>query len=246
MKVSRPTTVVVHPDYPQLASFVQNLDQRFLCGEGEVIYKGRNELRLMHDCGLNLVVKSFRRPNVINQWAYGLIRPSKAQRSYLHARMLQDIGVGTPQPIGYVHIYRGPLLNRSYYVSLMAQCPHVYTELFQREFPGAERILRAVAQTTARLHDHGYRLTDYSRGNILFDDTEDEVRIELVDLNRMKVGCVDVVAGCKNLERLPATPQMHHWLADEYAKLRGFDAEECFRLMQKFRSTQPGKIDGLY
>ena len=34
--------------------------------------------------------------------------------------------------------------------------------------------------------------------------------------------------------------------ADEYARLRGFDAEECYKLLVAFRSTQPGKIDGLY
>jgi hypothetical protein len=39
---------------------------------------------------------------------------------------------------------------------------------------------------------------------------------------------------------------MHRWLAEEYARARGFDADECFRLMQAFRSTQPGKIDGKY
>ena len=52
--------------------------------------------------------------------------------------------------------------------------------------------------------------------------------------------------GCKNFERLPATPEMHRILADEYAKARGFDPQQCFELMQAYRSTQPGKIDNLY
>ena len=39
---------------------------------------------------------------------------------------------------------------------------------------------------------------------------------------------------------------MHRLIAEEYAKARGFDAEECYRLMQTYRSTQPGKIDGKY
>lgn len=54
------------------------------------------------------------------------------------------------------------------------------------------------------------------------------------------------VTGCKNFERLPATPQMHRWMAEEYAKARNFDVEKCFELMRAYRSVQPGKIDNLY
>ena len=53
-------------------------------------------------------------------------------------------------------------------------------------------------------------------------------------------------AGCKNFERLPATPHMHRLMANAYAEARGFDADECFRLMQAYRSVQPGKIDDKY
>ena len=48
------------------------------------------------------------------------------------------------------------------------------------------------------------------------------LKIEIVDLNRMDIGPLDMKAGCKNLERLPATPHMHKVLAEEYAKERGF------------------------
>ena len=68
----------------------------FAAGEGTVVYKGRNELRKMTYGGLDLVVKSFHRPNLINRFVYGVFRPSKAKRSYDHARMYQEIGVGTP------------------------------------------------------------------------------------------------------------------------------------------------------
>lgn len=72
------------------------------------------------------------------------------------------------------------------------------------------------------------------------------IKLEIVDLNRMFIGTIGMKAGCKNFERLPATPQMHRWMAEEYAKVRGFDAEKCFELMVSYRSTQPGKINNLY
>ena len=80
----------------------------------------------------------------------------------------------------------------------------------------------------------------------MFAQTAEGIKIEIVDLNRMDIGPIDMKAGCKNLERLPATPHMHKVLAEEYAKERGFDADECYKLMVAYRSTQPGKIDGLY
>ena len=103
-----------------------------------------------------------------------------------------------------------------------------------------------VGRITGILHNHGYAHKDYGRGNILFLHTEQGVYLEVVDLNRLAVGPLDMKAGCKNLERLPATPHMHRVLAEAYAKERGLDPEACYRLMVAYRSTQPGKIDGLY
>lgn len=99
----------------------------------------------------------------------------------------------------------------------------------------------------ARLHvDTVYAHKDYGRANILFQKTPNGITIEIVDLNRMYIGPIDMKTGCKNFERLPATPQMHRWMAEEYAKARNFDVEKCFELMRAYRSVQPGKIDNLY
>lgn len=106
--------------------------------------------------------------------------------------------------------------------------------------------MREIGRVTAVLHEHGYAHKDYGRENILFQKTPEGIKLEIVDLNRMFVGTIGMKAGCKNFERLPATPQMHRWMAEEYAKARGFDVEKCFDLMVAYRSTQPGKIDNLY
>ena len=160
--------------------------------------------------------------------------------------MLLDIGVGTPRPVGYLNIRKGLQFDRSYYVTFASDCPYTYEELFKRKFPYEDEVLAAVGHVTARLHNHGYAHKDYGRGNILFGQTPEGIKIEIVDLNRMDIGPLDMKAGCKNLERLPATPHMHRVLAEAYAKDRGFDPEACYKLMVAYRSTQPGKIDGLY
>lgn len=246
MSLLHPKTLVLSPEYSHLEEFMLTIPERFQRNEGTVIYKGRNELRRMEYNGLVLIIKAFHRPNFINRFVYGILRPSKAKRSFKHAKMLMDIGVGTPQPVGYMNIRQGLLFDKSYYVTLQSLCNHVYNDLFYTKFDYAEDVLREIGRTTANLHEHGYAHKDYGRGNILFTKTADGIKIDIVDLNRMAIGPLDIKRGCKNFERLPATPQMHRWIAEEYAKIRGFDTETCYKLMSEYRSTQPGKIDNLY
>ncbi|MCD8318705.1 MAG: hypothetical protein LUC45_07670, partial [Paraprevotella sp.] len=234
-----PRTLVLRPEYEGFQEFMYSLPERFSAGEGKLVYKGRNELRKFEYGGRELVVKSFHRPNLINRFVYGIIRPSKAKRSYVHAEMFVGIGVGTPAPVGYLNVRRGLLFDRSYYVTLASECPYVYNDLFYQHFDYADDVIRAVGRVTAILHGHGYAHKDYGRGNILFRNTPYGVKIEIVDLNRMYIGPIDLKMGCKNFERLPATPHMHRLMAEEYAALPGFDPEECFELMEACRSTQP-------
>lgn len=244
--VFRSRTLVVHPDFKGVEDFVASVSERFQNGEGLVIHKGRNELREIEYDGQVFVVKSFHRPNFINRFVYGIFRPSKAKRSYDYAGKFLSIGVGTPQPVGYLNVRKSCLFDKSYYVSVKSDCPYVYQDLFNQKFEYEEEVLRAIGRITALLHEHGFAHKDYGRENILFQKTVDGIKLEIVDLNRMYIGPIDMKMGCKNFERLPATPQMHRWMAEEYAKARGFDVEKCFELMVAYRSVQPGKIDNLY
>ncbi len=244
-----PVTLVLLSRFRNLAGFMLGLPRRLREGEGKVIHSGRNELRVMDYEGYTLVIKSFHRPHLINRFVYGTLRPSKAKRSFDNALLLQRLGIGTPQPVGYCNVrgFLGLSFDKSYYVSLRSVCTHRYEELFGHHFGYEEDVLRAVGKLTAKLHENGLAHKDYGRANILFErDADGRVRLDLVDLNRMAVGALDLRAGCKNFERLPATPEMHRWMAEAYAEGRSFDAEACYKLMREFRSTQPGKIDGKY
>ncbi len=245
MSIYNHSTLVLHPGYEGLRDFMLSLPARFARGEGRVIHDGRNQLRILSHEGTDYVVKRFRRPNVVNRWVYGLLRPSKAKRAYRNALRYLAVGVGTPAPVGYANFRRGLAFGDSYFVTLVSVCPHRYEELFGRSFPYADDVLREIGRVTAVLHDNGMAHKDYGRANILFGQRADgSVRIEIVDLNRMAVGRIGLRAGCKNFERLPATAHMHRVMAEAYAAARGFDAGECYRLMRKYRSTQSGQVEG--
>lgn len=237
-RLFHPRKVYVNTGFCTLASYVKVLPALFKYGSGTVIYKGRNELREMDWQGTKVVIKSFRVPNLINRIAYGVFRSSKAQRSFEYAEMLRREGIGSPAPVAYYTERNGLLFTRSYYVCLKSECPYSYVNLMRGDFPGQEEILRAIARTTAALHEKGYLHKDYSRGNILFRCTDKGVEVEIIDLNRIRFRTVDMEEGCRNFERLPGTPEMFAILADEYARARGFDAKECLKLILKYNNAQ--------
>lgn len=216
-----------------MEDFVKSLPNLFESGEGKIIYKGRNELREFYHQGLHLIVKSFQRPNFINQIAYGTFRSPKAQRSYEYANILLKAGIHTPHPIGYLTEQKGLLFNHSYYVCLKSECPYTFNALLTQNFPRQEEIIRAIAKTTADMHNKGYLHKDYSAGNILFRDDLKDIQVEIIDLNRMRFGKVSLEKGCKNFERLPQTNQILPILSQTYAKFRGFNPEECYNRMQR-------------
>ena len=222
MKLTRlsahPTILELLPGYERMEGFLLSLPSLFQQEKGQLIHDGRNQLRVLEFEGEKYVVKAYRKPFFINRLIYGFFRPSKAKRSLENALLLRSIGVGTPEPIGYINQRNGFLFTRSFFVTRISTCPYRYDMLFQQHFDCEEKVLREIGRITAKMHEHGISHLDYGRGNILFDKMPS-----------------------KNLERLPATAQMHRWIAEEYAKIRHYDEEQCFQLMRKFRKTQPAQ-----
>ena len=101
-----------------------------------------------------------------------------------------------------------------------------------------EKALRAIAETTARLHEAGYWHKDYSGGNILWGETSNGIAVELIDLNRMRLGTVSLERGCANFDRLEATPRQQRIMAEAYAAARGFETETVFRLIVEARNRK--------
>ncbi len=235
--------VTCHPDVPYLLSFLTSIPERFAQGEGKVIHQGRNELRLLSYGGEQFVVKSFHVPHWLNRLAYAYVRGSKAKRSYLYADRFRQAGIGSPQPIGYIEQRGLGGLAHSFYVSRLSACPYTYADLLELPVDHSDRdaILVAIGQATARMHELGYWHKDFSRGNILYGkQAGGRIQVEIIDLNRMRLGRVGLKLGCRNFERLPGGPHLHQVLAQAYAEVRGFDAASCYHWMQYYRSLQDG------
>ena len=220
--------VFTTPEFEAQKEFIASLPERFERGEGKIIYNGRNQLREFTNNGVTMVVKSFCLPSFINRIAYGFLRSSKAQRSLEYAQLLLSKGIATPAPIGYVTERKGLLFGRSYYASLKSDYTHNFYDAVQPGVVNRDKFLVAVAETTARLHECGFLHKDYSAGNILLRELPNgTVRVEIIDLNRIRFREIGLEEGCKNFERLPMNEEIVSVIAPPYAATRKLDVAQC-------------------
>ena len=116
--------VVTNPAYPFLTLFLSHLSDRFET-EGTTIYEGRNMLKRFNIEGCELVVKSFKVPLFVNRVVYTFFRKSKARRSYEYAFELLKRGSSTPEPLGYIEVYKHGLFKYSYSVSAYSEATDI-------------------------------------------------------------------------------------------------------------------------
>lgn len=227
--------VVINSDYAFCSDFVDRLPEVFH-QEGKTIFKERNELKIFKQHGLELVVKSFKTPHIINQFAYSMLRASKAERAYKHALILQKKGILTPTPVAYIEIKKFGLLFNSYFISTKSRFNREIRELSSMpDTPETYSILADFARFTAGLHRKGIFHKDYNPGNILFGKIDDHYAFELIDLNRMKFCEIGLKKGCKNLQRLRFNEDMYRFFARAYATARNANAKTCEQMILKYR-----------
>lgn len=232
--IFHPQKVVIHSNYKELENFVYRIPTFFKNECGECIYKGRNELRLFKEGKHNLVVKSYKRPHLINRIVYGFLRKSKAERSYLYGLILLDNEIKTPQPVAFLTRRRWFLFDDSYSVSLKSDLPYIYNDFKKRHFERQDEIVQEIARTAARMHKKGFLHKDFSGGNILFDEDKKDISVELVDLNRIVFKVVGEEEGCKNLERLSGTNKIITLLGKTYALERGYEPNSFVKKMKAY------------
>jgi serine/threonine protein kinase len=218
--------IVLNPQYGILKDFVNNLPDIF-SQSGKIIYKARNELRVFEVSGMQVNVKKYKTPVLINRVAYTFFRPSKAERAYHNALQVLEKGFETPTPIAYIEKKTKGLFSESYFISLQCLYAYNFRKFGEVQLAGNEDILTEFARFTARLHESNILHLDYSPGNILFDKTTEGVHFSLLDINRMQFGFVNEDMGCRNFERLWGSEEMFQFMASKYAQERGFNAESC-------------------
>lgn len=240
---------------PEVKRFVHQLPWRF-AHEGREIFKNRNAIRQYELGDDSVVVKQFTLPIAFNRVVYRWWRKSKAQRSYEYAMQLRALGVGSPEPLGFCDTGSLCKIGYCYYVSRTSKLRYDFRDAVNGTQPDETKILRALAVTTARMHEGGFWHKDYSGGNILWDRVDEAgntidfsstttqtytIAIELIDLNRMRLGKVPLELGCAAFDRLELEAPQQRILAEVYAEVRGMDIEACFESIVAARKARLAK-----
>lgn len=204
-----------------------------LLGDGQ-----RNKIKIFTCNGVEVAIKSFKKPNWINQVVYRFFRESKAQRSYKFATILQQRNIGTPTPIAFWEEYAGLGLQQSYYACEHLPCDLTFRELVEiPDYPEHALILEQFMHFCFDLHEKGVEFLDHSPGNTLIVKTAPgHYQFYLVDLNRMQFHEeMGFDMRMKNLSRLTPKPEMVAQMSQFYAqKYTDKTAEEINALLWQY------------
>lgn len=204
--------------------------------DGKVIFSGRNTIKLINIDGHELVVKRFRRPDLIKKIVYTFFRKSKAYRSYHNAKEIVARGFNTPAPIEFIETKRYGLIDYCYYICERNDDPPI-EDLIDRD-DWSHDLALAFAKFAAQLHDKGILHHDLNDTNVRYDA---DFRFSLIDLNRMTFYPVGVEVPLKlcldNLTRFTGRMDLFEFVVREYARCRNLDEEVTASLALKIKNT---------
>ena len=221
-------------EFTKLEKWISHLPEVF-DGSGEMIFKDRNMVKIFNSENIELNVKAFKVPNLINRFVYVYFRGSKAERSYRYARKFLALGIATPAAVGFVECLKNGFLSESYYISVHYKYEFTLREVLNYQVADHDRILKEwVRFTYEKLHKNNVFHLDYSPGNTLIKRTDSSYDFQIVDLNRMSFEKINFEKGLFNFRQLYTDRQTLELLATEYAFLCNKDAGKAAKLLIAF------------
>lgn len=226
--------VVVSPEYQSLNEWLLQIPRLFSDNQGELLFSGRNQIRLFEVHGEKFVVKRFKRNDIFKTLIYTFFRKSKARRSYENAVELRKRGFHTPSEIAYIECTTCGLVTQVYYVCAYTDGQPIRPRLIEQE-PFDESLAVAYARYVASLHEAGVLHRDLNPTNVLVDA---ENHFELIDINRMRFfdGPVPKNDCMENLTLFYWLTPAYRFILNEYAHQRGWndaDIAEAIRVKER-------------
>lgn len=223
----KPTySITLRPDFKSLDRFVTEVAEHGLPADVTEVYRSRNRIVWCEREGHKINIKAFKLPNRLNKFVYATLRKSKAERSYLNALQLRELGFATPVPVAFAEERFPMRLGRSYYFSLQEEGSELR---HMEERADSLALLTALGAEIHRLHSAGIWMKDFSPGNVLMTrSAEGEYRFKYVDLNRIEWNCHSRRKLMKMFGAIVYTPEHLRMITDGYAAAAGCDAESLF------------------
>ena len=157
--------VVVSPEYQSFKEWLLQVPRLFDDNQGELLYRGRNQIRLFEVGGEKLVVKRFKRNDIFKTLIYTFFRKNKAFKSYENARQLRQRGFNTPHEVAYMENCTAGLITQVYYVCVYTDSEPIRPRLIEQE-PFDQQLAVVYARYVASLHEAGVLHRDLNPTNL--------------------------------------------------------------------------------
>ncbi len=224
----------LNPECSECEPLVLNIASEFAQSD-DVLQEARNVIKKVSFLGKDYVVKSFKKPNFLNQLLYTFARKSKALRSYQYSLKIAQF---VPKGVAYVECYNKGLIGESYFISDCFDYDFTIREVLTNpQLENREAIYSAFAKFSFELHEQGVLHKDFSPGNILIKRDAQGYEFNIIDINRMDFKVLTLKQRMKSFSMLWASDQDLKFITQQYAELSGFDVVECQQLAQDFNRS---------
>ena len=198
-----------------------------------IIKDDRNIIKILSIGEIETVTKFFKTPNFIQGIIYKFFRKSKARRSFEYSIFLNQKGIKTPEPLGYIEVFDRFRLRQSYYVSRKIDFDFTLELATKKKVEDYRSILKSFTDFTYKVHKNNIMHLDYSTGNICIKKNEKGYDFFLVDLNRLHMGVVSSKVGLANLNRISKDPEIIKILAEGYASKASVSFSESNKYLNR-------------
>ena len=223
--------------------FLLNI-KKYFSSNSQTIHKARNELKIIEHNGISTVVKAFKVPNKLNQIVYAYIRDSKAKKSYDNAIKLRNLGLNTPEPIGYIEFFKAGLFKQSFFIAKKFDYKFTIREpLRNKSLENREEIIKRFVEFTFNLHKNGVYHKDFSAGNTLVSVKNDTYEFSVVDINRMEFKVIDLETGLDNFAKLWLDEDDILIISSTYAELANVDEKIALDILRKSDKKLKGFVE---
>jgi hypothetical protein len=224
--------------------FVKNIKNYFNQETNHTLYEKRNIIKIIEFENQKYVVKSFKKPHLLNQIVYRFWRESKAKRSFNNSTHLQRIGVNTPKPIGYIEFPTRIRLKESFYISAFFDFDfEIRAVLRDNKFEDRENILKRFIEFSYGLHQKKVYHIDYSPGNILVKKVDGGYLFSIIDVNRMKFLEFDSELRMKSLAKLTKESIDNEFIAKYYSKISKIDEKTLLKSLKSAVKEEQRYLD---
>ena len=232
---------VINKKYEEL---ILNIKQYFNDNTNKILFNKRNIIKLIDFHEEKYVIKSFKIPHIINKIVYNFFRDSKAKRSYFNSIKLESLGINTPKPIGYIEFNSLLFFKDSYYISEFFDYDFEIRDVFNnKDFENRNQILKEFVKFTFELHQKGVYHIDYSPGNVIIKQNNNNYEFSIIDVNRMKFINFDIDSRMKNFSKMTFDKDDNKLIINEYSKYSDIEYDSLKEKLNFYLEEQKKYLD---